>query len=187
MPRLYADLELYDRIKLGLVRVNKKSIPLCRFWKRVNKDGPFHPIHGQCWMWTGSGLQEGYGMFDVDCKRVLAHRWAYEEFVGTVPHELCVLHRCDNRACVRPEHLFPGTQLENIQDMMDKGRQAKGEDNWFSKMSEEDVLEIRRRYIRWSHNCSNICELAEEFGVSRRNIVTIVSGKIWKHVSLTPT
>lgn len=185
MPTLDADLDLYTRIRMGLVIVNKMSRPICRFWKRVNKDGPVHPVYGQCWTWTGSTNQDGYGSFGDGNRVHKVHRWAYEELVGPIPNKLQVLHRCDNPPCVRPDHFFLGTQQGNIQDMVDKDRQAKpaGETNGRSKLTEEDVRDVLRRYRRWSYHGNNALELAEEKGVDRGTIQRIVSGKNWKHIS----
>lgn len=184
MPRLYADLDLYDQIKNGLVRVNQYSKPVCRFWDRVNKDGPVHPVHGQCWVWTGCTTDAGYGRFRIGNQVVIGvHCFSYGEFVGSVPDGLFVLHRCDNRVCVRPSHLFLGTNQDNSQDMVNKERQAKGEANGNSKLTEDDVREIRRRYCRWSQSRSNLRELMHEFGVAKAAVQNILSRKTWKHVS----
>lgn len=86
-----------------------------------------------CWLWTGGSLGSmGYGAFSPAGATfkvrgvVYAHRFAYEHFVGPVPAGLCVLHRCDTPPCVNPDHLFLGTQLENVRDMMAKGRDRFG-------------------------------------------------------------
>jgi len=184
MPLLDSPADLYTQIKMGLVRVNQYSKPVLRFWKNVNKYGPIHPVWGQCWVWTGWTTQSGYGRFRIGNQVVIGvHRWSYEEFVGPVPQELSVLHSCDNRVCVRPSHLFIGTDQDNSQDMVDKNRQAKGEANGNSKLNEEAVREIRRRYRRWSQSSSNLRELMYEFGVTRAAIQNILSRKTWKHVN----
>jgi hypothetical protein len=182
MPRMDSPADLYTQIKLGLVRVNQKSRPEYRFWKDVDKNGPIHPVHGQCWVWTGYMRPSGYGRFSVCNKLTPVHRYSYEEFVGHVPHDLWVLHKCDNPACVRPDHLFLGTDQDNATDKVNKGRQSKGEVARQSELTEEDVRDIRRRYRRWSHNCSNARELAEEKGVARDAIHSIIAGKSWRHV-----
>lgn len=95
-----------------------------RFWKRVNKNGPV-PAHcphlGPCWLWAGSG-DGRYGSVSVNGRVVKAHRVSFELQFGEIPAGLMVLHHCDNPACVRPSHLFSGTQSDNLKDCASKGR-----------------------------------------------------------------
>lgn len=95
-----------------------------RFWPKVDFDGPLvNEAIGRCWMWTGSLKHNGYGqVFDGKSPK-RAHRVAWELSYGPVPKDSCVLHRCDTRACVRPDHLFIGTAQDNTADMLDKNRQ----------------------------------------------------------------
>lgn len=87
------------------------------FWSRVivkNTD--------ECWEWQGYKVQGGYGLFGINYRQILTHRYSWELHFGEIPEGLWVLHKCDNPACVNPEHLFTGTSEDNINDKMIKGR-----------------------------------------------------------------
>ena len=78
-----------------------------------------------CWFWKGAKTGHGYGSMKVNGKMISAHRLSYELFVGPLPYGKILLHSCDNRLCVRPGHLKPGTHKDNTQDMFNKNRQGK--------------------------------------------------------------
>ena len=104
-----------------------------------------------CWLWHASRDKCGYGTFgmriDGKTKKFGAHRYAWTVFKGDIPEGISVLHKCDTPSCVNPDHLFIGTQLDNVRDQIAKGRYPSraGTSNANSRLSREDVAEIRRR------------------------------------------
>lgn len=97
-----------------------------RFWKKVNKDGPLQlHMESSCWMWTKAKDRNGYGRFWSGTQTIRAHRAAWTLANGPIsPDNICVCHRCDNPGCVNPEHLFLGSNADNTQDMITKGRKV---------------------------------------------------------------
>lgn len=138
-----------------------------------------------CWLWTGAknGVQDCYGRIQAEGgrgSRVLsAHHVAYELLVGQIPSGLCVLHHCDNPACVNPSHLFLGTKGDNCRDRTRKGRQARGERDGNAKLTQEQVREIRARYQRNSRIFGTVA-LGRQYGVACGTIWSIVRGQAWR-------
>lgn len=134
-----------------------------------------------CWEWTGLVTRKGYGQIKKNGKNCTAHRLAWEERNGPIPCGLSVLHHCDNRSCVNVEHLFLGTQADNVRDMVCKGRQRapKGEDVATAKLAPRDVSWIRLRYA----NGERQRDLAKSYGVGKSLISYIVRRDIWKSVA----
>lgn len=169
-----------------------------RFWPKVQRgDG--------CWLWTAAVHRNGYGKFNIGGKIVLAHRVAWALSVGTVPEGSYVCHRCDNPTCVRPDHLFIGTPVDNRQDSISKQRDhvgplkdekdyhrpravvgqrmtenmPRGSQCKWAKLSEDQVRDIRLRY-----STTRVTQrtLSTEFGVSLMTINDIIHRRRWKHL-----
>ena len=140
-----------------------------RFWAKVDRGAA-----DECWEWTASTTARGYGQFFPPGPKVmvLAHRASYEIAFGDPPAGLLVCHRCDNRTCVNPAHLFPGTAADNSADMVAKGRSAAGERSAKAKLTDAEVAEIRALYTgRYGEQA----ELARRFAVSPPTIHRILS------------
>lgn len=131
-----------------------------RFWSRVQK------TEG-CWNWTGALVAGRYGNSTWKNKPSLAHRASWEMHHGDIPEGLNVCHHCDNGKCVRPDHLFLGTQKDNVQDMIKKGRHHT------RILSKDQVREIRT-------STKPRQELSDTFKVSIRAIADIQTGRVWK-------
>lgn len=152
-----------------------------KFLAKIDKKGPIHPrLKSRCWLWIGHVASDGYGVVRYARKAIGAHRRHWELVNGEIPKGLRVLHKCDNRRCVNPEHLFIGTDLDNIRDRDSKGRQVRGERSHLSKLTDEKVLEIRRIYA--VRGKSAMSGLAKRFGVTVSQIRWIVNRWCWKHV-----
>lgn len=144
-----------------------------------------------CWEWQAGKFNNGYGQFWLDGISVGAHRVAYELYIGPIDDGLLVCHRCDNKACVNPAHLFQGTSADNVHDMEQKGRQGRrgwtfklsghsqGSKNPASKLTEAQITDIRELIAtdRWTQS-----ELGQLFGVTQATISKIKLGKKWSHV-----
>lgn len=145
-----------------------------RFWSRVAKgDG--------CWEWTGAVKSNGYGHLGIKYQTFLAHRVAWTLAYGPIPDSLVVCHKCDNRLCCRPDHLFLGTIADNQHDMFSKGRGrigiGPGELNEQAKLTASEVQTIRAMHAAGTHTQS---ALAAMFGVGRTTITMIVNRKNWR-------
>lgn len=102
-----------------------------------------------CIEWVKAVTKSGYGLINIRSRGGLlsVHRLSYEVYVGNIPAGLYILHTCDNPKCINPNHLFLGTQLDNIKDMISKNRGGKkGEENSYSKLTNDEVLTIRWLY-----------------------------------------
>lgn len=139
------------------------------------------PIGG-CWLWLGALDQLGYGFACLPGRRVVrAHRAVYEFCRGSIPQGMHLLHRCDVRCCVNPAHLFLGTHVDNMADMVKKGRARNrprpGESNPLAKLRAEQVIEIRE-----SSEPQRI--LAARYGIDQSTVSNIKTGRRWRELTV---
>lgn len=152
-----------------------------KFWLRVKKtDG--------CWLWEGGMKDNGYGDFYMGHrKKMTAHRYSWTYHNGEIPTGLLVLHKCDIRNCVNPDHLYIGTQQDNMDDMVRRNRQGNtsGERNSLAKLTNLQVAEIRKKYEE-NNEWGMQAKLAKEYGVAPVTINHIVNRRRWPTKKQTP-
>lgn len=127
-----------------------------------------------CMIWTGSVGSHGYGDFRLNKRHYLAHRAAWEEENGQIPQGMFVMHRCDNRMCVNPNHLMLGSHAENMKDKVAKGRQKAGFCR--RKLVAQEVLDIREKRLAGA----SLKELAKMYDRHPDHIRKITNAKIWQ-------
>lgn len=166
---------------------------ITRFWSKVDTSG-------NCWLWQAGTNEHGYGIFVLGRRKVRAHRFAYMLTYGSTDLNVC--HTCDTPGCVRPDHLFAGTQSDNMQDMTNKGRHGsvahkdqwargdrhgshtkpenlkRGEQVHTARLQPDQVRTIR------SLNAQGVSQyvIAEMYHIAQTNVSAIVTHKTWKHI-----
>lgn len=166
-----------------------KSTPDSRsanFWSHVDKSG-------DCWLWTGARLPNGYGKFGMAGHTYTAHRASWLLTHGELPKDRCVLHRCDVPDCVRPDHLFLGTLADNMADALSKNRLPAGDAHYLrrdptrvrrgeatghNRLTATHVQEIRQRHAAGER----VSALAAAYGVSMGAIYHVVRHRTWTHL-----
>jgi hypothetical protein len=153
------------------------NVASIRFWSKVAITADIT----KCWIWGASKNKKGYGHFGFNGRMYQAHRFAYKLYYGDYDEILQCLHKCDNPSCVNPNHLWLGTNTDNVLDMVAKGRNkyCKGEKNGNSKLTEKDVIEIRNIYSTGSHSFRS---LAKMYGIHNSVVGDIVNRNNWKNL-----
>lgn len=146
-----------------------------RFWPKVKIGEP-----DECWEWQAAENGDGYGHIGKGNGMVSSHRVAWELTHGPIPDGLCVLHKCDNRKCCNERHLFLGTNMDNILDMVNKGRSLCGIKHRNARLTEEQVRDIKSSSL-------SIQELSEKHSCSVSHVINIQANRFWKHITATPT
>jgi len=139
-----------------------------RFMQLVDKTA-------HCWFWKGAVHHSGYGSFNLNGQKRIAHTVAFEFFVGPIPAGKMVCHKCDVRLCVNPNHLFPGTAQDNVDDMVKKGRHRHG-----SKLTNEQA-----RSIRFDRRSEKV--IAKQFKISKNQVGRIRRCEAWKELDSEST
>jgi hypothetical protein len=177
---------------MGVMRYHLSPEQVVRFWARLDRESA-----AGCWLWTGSVGPRGYGQVYL-AKRIYAraHRLAYALANGEVPDGLVICHSCDRPLCCNPDHLVAATQMENVADMVRKGRhvggpnapglpprskqgRVRGERAPKAKLSAEQVKAIRTRYA--AGGVTQV-QLAAEYGINRNALQMILYRQSWAHV-----
>jgi hypothetical protein len=179
----YKDLEK-KRIwweRRNLNRCKGLNPRLSMSFRKASLEDRFHKSYtkteNSCWEWIGTLHVTGYGIIKNNRKHILSHILSWELHKGE-RNGLCVLHKCDNRKCVNPEHLFLGTRIDNNRDRDLKGRGPRGERNWPAKLKSEDIPKIRQMYAEGYLQT----EIAKQFGVSQGAISGVVNRTTWSHI-----
>ena len=168
-PNLYFDVKCCGKLCRGRYLAKLRIRPLKeRFFRHVDKTL-------SCWLWTGYKIN-GYGKILVGTRygHQFAHRVSWEIHHSKIPDGMLVCHACDTPACVNPDHLFLGTQKDNLKDMSVKGRSLRGEKSKLAILTEEEVREIRKNWPAKTQ-----IELSRLYGVSKGCIHRIVRNLNW--------
>lgn len=155
----------------GRIKTRFKVVSESDFIKRMTRSRNIvrGPLSTPCWVWTGYIDNLGYGRISYHHKCVRVHRMSWALHNGTIPYSMQVCHKCDNRACFNPDHLFLGTQLDNLRDAHAKGR--FGSVRGIRVMNDEQIELARSKFK--SGGVTQV-RLAEEFGVSKQYMNLIV-------------
>ena len=145
-----------------------------RLWSKINILSD-----DKCWEWQGAKTTAGYGVIRINYELNYAHRLAWMlKNKAEIPKKGVICHRCDNPSCCNPNHLFLGTQADNIRDAAKKDRMPKGEVHHMSSISKDDVRHIR--YLGYTNMSKK--KIGEKFGISRQAVTDILCKRTWGHI-----
>ena len=157
-----------------------------RFWSKVIKTDN----NEDCWNWNAAVSEStGYGKFRYKNKAYDAHRFVYQMLYGEINNsKLLVCHKCNNRLCVNPNHLYLGTAKDNVHDMIRAGNMFSvqscahvvGSKCSSAKLNEQLVLEMRKRYEEKDYK--KVKDLYDEYGISKSTFRSIINREYWKHI-----
>lgn len=134
---------------------------------------------GECRIWDGARTTAGYGELVVNKILWYTHRLSYLLFKGALPKGMSVCHSCDTPSCINPDHLWLGSQADNLQDARQKGRTKMGSQCFWAKLTERDIVNIRLLYAAGNVSQS---ELAAQFNVAQQHISKVINLKRWTHI-----
>ena len=155
----------------GSIYALQRSSPDSTLLERFLSTG-WTEVDEGCWEWSGGRKRFGHGYVTYKGKDIPTHRLAYETWVGPIPEGHVVRHKCDNPPCINPDHLETGTHADNSRDMVER-------DRFFSKLTREDVIEIRQGLTMPGISQYH---LADAYGVSASTISRINTNDHWRHV-----
>lgn len=174
------------------------NIVSCGCWKSQSLEDNFwsnvDTTSDGCWLWSGSVGRNGYGKLNYKYKTLSAHRVAFSLLVGEIPDGLIVLHKCDNKHCVRPDHLFLGNATDHVANMIRKGRHGHGETHWSKKRPElipqgQDRFQAKLKDSDIADICAMRCvagksyeEIGAAYGIMPATVSAITHGRGWSHV-----
>ena len=147
-----------------------------RFWSLVAVAGD-----NECWIWKLAVGSRGYGKITMHGKTRNAHRIAYEIWHGGIDAKRFVLHTCDNRMCVNPNHLYQGSHEDNMRDRCERSRTARGASHGMSKISDDDV----RRIFEMRVDMMSQPKIAVAIGISNQMVSRILAKRAWRHLHMT--
>lgn len=151
-----------------------RAEPTVTLSDRLDRHSIPEPNSG-CTLWFGATAADGYGRIHVRGRPVLAHRAAIEVATGLSVGKSCVMHTCDNPACINPDHLRVGSVADNMADRDRKRRQAHGERHGSAKLTEEKVIAIRA-------SAKTERELMAEYGIGRSTLQKVKAGRTWAYL-----